>query len=301
MPKSGAVTPVLYVRKHRRWSNASVWLRSNTFALLGVILIIFAVFVAMFANQIAPADPLQQSLRARLTPPVWMPGGQSGYILGTDAVGRDILSNVMFGLRVSLLVGFTSTFGMAAIGIVLGIVSGYHSGWLSAFIMRIADVQLTIPPILVALAVLGIYGPGLAKLIVIIALTGWPVFARATRSACISVRENEYILAVVAQGGTSFRVIWRHVLPNILSPVIVVTALQLPAVIMTESTLSFLGVGVPVNTPSLGLMVARGHQVLFGGAWWVSVFPGIALMIITIAMNLLGDWLRDALDPRTTK
>ena len=232
-------------------------------------------------------------------PPFWLEKGNTEYLLGTDHVGRDIFSNLLFGLRISLTVGFISTSLMFILGTILGLISGFYLRWIDTLIMRWADIQMVIPPILVALAVMGVFGAGLMKLVLIIAITGWPQFGRPVRGLALSLREKDFVESGKAIGVPTVYLMLRYFLPNILPTLIVLTVLQLPTVILLESTLSFLGVGVPVTTPSLGMMAKRGYQVLFSGAWWVSVFPGLVLIFLTIAMNLVGDWVRDKLDPRT--
>lgn len=267
-------------------------------ALAGTALFLLLALVALLAPAVAPHDPSVQTLPARLRPPVGMNGQLPGYLLGTDRVGRDVLSNLLYGVRVSLAVGMGAISISALIGVPLGLAAGYFRGRVDAMIMRAVDIQLSLPTVLVALGVLAVWGRGLEKLIVTIGVVGWAYYARTVRGSALSVREKEFVESARAAGMPDVAIIARHVFPNVLSPLMVLIAVELPRVIILESTLSFLGLGVPVDTPSLGIMISDGYQVLFSGRWWLSVFPGLALMGIVLSVNLVGDWLRDALDPR---
>ena len=263
-----------------------------------------AVFVlllcgALFAPWLAPHDPEQQNLFARLTPPVWLTGGTWNYPLGTDGLGRDIAANVLYGLRVSLLVGFVSVAIAIALGATAGLVAGYRAGgWLDRVVMPLVDLQLSIPAVLIALAVMAMTGRGLGKLILVIGLVGWAPYARLMRASVLAERERDYVTAARLIGASEARVLFRHLLPNVLGPLLVQASVDVPRAVELEASLSFLGLGVAVTTPSLGLRVAQGYQYLFGGAWWPSVIPGLALVLLVLAENLIGDWLRDALDPQ---
>jgi peptide/nickel transport system permease protein len=254
--------------------------------------------VALAAPWLAPRPPQAQNLAASLMPPAWMQGGSSAYFLGTDPVGRDVLSNVIHGIRVSYVVGLGATLISAALGVAAGVISGYYGGRVDSLLMRLTDVQLALPDMLIALAAMAALGRGMLLLTVVIGVTSWAVFARTARGSTLVIMKTEYIEAARALGVADRKAILRHVLPNVLTPVIILAAIQMPRNIMLESTLSFLGVGLPVTTPSLGLLIARGFRVLFSGAWWITVFPGLVLMLSVLAVNLLGDWLRDVLDPR---
>jgi len=264
-------------------------------SLLGLMLILFA---AIFAPLIAPFDPMRQCLPARLQVPTMESDTGPAHVLGTDLMGRDILSYIFYGLRVSLVVGFGAVLVSAFLGMFLGMIAGYFGGILDTIIMRLADVQMAVPVIVVALFVMAIFGKGLGKLVLVIGVTGWAVYARAMRACVLSVREKDYIEAQRALGTSEIRIILRHILPNVLTPILVLSAVQLPRIIMLEATMSFLGMGVPILTPSLGIAIANGQKVLYSGAWWVSVFPGITLAAITVNINIVADWLRDVLDPR---
>lgn len=254
---------------------------------------------ALFAPWLAPHDPERQDLFARLTPPVWLAGGTWQYPLGTDGLGRDIAANVLYGLRVSLLVGFVSVAIAIALGATAGLVAGYRAGgWLDRVVMPLVDLQLSIPAVLIALAVMAMTGRGLGKLILVIGLVGWAPYARLMRASVLAERERDYVTAARLIGASEARVLFRHLLPNVLSPLLVQASVDVPRAVELEASLSFLGLGVAVTTPSLGLRVAQGYQYLFGGAWWPSVIPGLALVLLVLAENLIGDWLRDALDPQ---
>jgi peptide/nickel transport system permease protein len=255
--------------------------------------------MAVFADWVAPVDPLEQTLKARLTPPVWNERGISPYYLGTDRLGRDVLSNIIFGLRISLLVGFFAVGISMLIGLTLGLTAGYKRGFWETFIMRAVDVQLSLPLIMVALCFMVIFGQGLWKMIVVLAITGWAEYARTVRGTVLSIREKEYVEAAHALGFGPWTIMVKYLLINSITPVLVLSAVQVPRVIILEATLSFLGLGVPVTTPSIGLAIARGYQVLFSGSWWASIFPGLALMLLVACINIGADWLRDALEPRS--
>lgn len=272
---------------------------SNRLVLIALAMLIGLVFIAIFAPWIAPVDPLEQILRARLKPPIWNEQGMSPFYLGTDRLGRDILSNIIFGLRISLLVGFFSVGISMIIGIILGLIAGYARGFWESFIMRAVDVQLSLPLIMVALCFMVIFGQGLWKMIIVLAITGWAEYARTVRGTVLSIREKEYVEAAHALGFGPWTIMVKYMLINAITPVLVLSAVQIPRVIMLEATLSFLGLGVPVNTPSIGLAIARGYQVLFSGSWWASIFPGLALMLLVACINIIADWLRDALEPRS--
>ncbi|MFP4360417.1 MAG: ABC transporter permease [Alphaproteobacteria bacterium] len=274
-----------------------------------VTVILFA--SAAFAPWIAPydVDDLRSlSLMDAFKPPVWAAGGDAAYLLGTDDQGRDVLSAIIFGLRISLMVGFLGVILAAVVGTILGLVSGYLGGWVDALIMRIADVQLTFPAILIALMIDGIVGAAMGRqadaetkigvLILAIAASLWVNFARTVRGSTLVEKNKEYVQAARLIGVHPILIMYRHVLPNVMGPVLVIATLSLAVAILTEATLSFLGVGVPVTNPSLGTLIRIGNDFLFSGEWWMSIFPGVALVILVLAVNLLGDWLRDALNPK---
>lgn len=265
---------------------------------------------ALLAPWIAPTNPYDlrtlDLMDSRL-PPVWMADGDPRYLLGTDNQGAGVLSSILFGARVSLLVGFASVFLSMVIGIAIGLVSGYFGGHTDAVLMRIADVQLTFPAILVALLLGGIADAALPEqtrasfsiliLVLAIGVSNWVQFARTVRGSTMVQKNREYVLAARILGLGDLRILCRHILPNVMGPVLVIATIGLAFAIITEATLSFLGVGVPITEPSLGMLIRFGYDYLFSGEWWVVVFPSGALVLLALAVNLLGDWLRDVLDP----
>ncbi len=266
---------------------------------------------ALLAPWLAPhntADVASLNLMDAFRPPAWVQGGDGNFMLGTDDQGRDVLSAIMFGLRISLFVGFASVLLAALIGTVLGLLSGYVGGALDSVIMRVADIQLTFPAILIALLFDGIVRSVLPAaiskdfkigvLILAIAASQWVNFARTVRGSTMVEKNKEYVQAARVIGIHPALIMLRHVLPNVTGPVLVIATLSLAIAVLTEATLSFLGVGVPVTQPSLGTLIRIGNDFLFSGEWWMTIFPGIALVVLVLAVNLLGDWLRDALNPK---
>ena len=266
---------------------------------------------ALFAPWIAPHDPYDLaniSLMDSFLPPAWMEGGDARFLLGTDDQGRGILSTIIYGARASLLVGFAAVLLAATIGVTLGLIAGYLGGTVDAVIMRVAEVQLSFPAILIALLIDGVARGVLggdaegnlafAVIIVSIGLSFWVQYARTVRGSCLVEKNKEYVQAARVIGVHPAMIVVRHVLPNVLGPVLVIATISLALAIITEATLSFLGVGVPPTQPSLGTMIRVGNDFLFSGEWWITMFPGAALAILVLAVNLLGDWLRDALNPK---
>lgn len=267
--------------------------------LLPMAILFLLIVCAVFASFIAPHDPEQQSLLMRLTPPAWMTGGDWSYPLGTDGLGRDVLSNILFGLRISLLTGFVAVALSVAVGGTIGLIAGYRAnGWLDAVAMRLVDIQLSLPAVLIALAVLAISGRGLWKVIAVIGLVGWAQYARLVRSSVLAERKKDYVTAAVVAGASQRRVLFRHILPNVVGPLLVQVSVDIPRAVELEASLSFLGLGVAVTTPSIGLRISQAYQYLYSGGWWASVLPGVALVVLVLSENLIGDWIRDALDPR---
>ncbi len=266
---------------------------------VSILVLAALVLIAILAPLISPHDPQEQSLLMRLNPPGWASGGDWTYPLGTDGLGRDVLSNIFYGLRVSLLAGFLAVAVSVVLGGVTGLLAGYRSGgWLDAIAMRLVDIQLSLPAVLIALAVLALSGRGLWKVIAVIGVVGWAQYARLVRSSVLSETRQDYIIAAMLAGASPARIVFRHLLPNVLGPLLVQISVDIPRAVELEASLSFLGLGVAVTTPSLGLRVSQGYQYLFSGAWWPSVLPGAALVVLVLAENLIGDWVRDALDPR---
>jgi peptide/nickel transport system permease protein len=254
-----------------------------------------------------PFDAASLELMDSLLPPAWSAEGSTKYLLGTDDQGRDILSALMYGTRISLVVGMASVMLSLVVGVSLGLIAGFRGGWLDAFLMRLCDVMLSFPAILVALLIAGVGRAvfpnaddslAFGVLIISISLTGWVQYARTVRGTTLVERNKEYVQAARVTGVAPLRIMLRHVLPNVLGPVTVLATIQVASAIITEATLSFLGVGVPPTSPSLGTLIRIGNDFLFSGEWWITIFPGLTLVLIALSVNLLGDWLRDALNPR---
>jgi len=285
--------------------------RRSPLVVTAALVILVCILAAAFAPWVAPHNPFDLktlNLLDAFTPPAWSPKGNPAYSLGTDDQGRDVLSAIIFGSRMSLVIGLAATTLAMILGVTLGLVSGYAGGRLDAFIMRVADVQLSFPAILIALLIDGLARAALPKamhdqlavyvLILAIAASGWVGYARTVRGSTLVERNKEYVQAARVIGRHPMAIMFSHVLPNVLGPVLVIATLQIGAAIITESSLSFLGVGVPPTQPSLGTLIRIGNDFLFSGEWWITVFPGAALVILVLSINVLGDWLRDALNPR---
>lgn len=266
-------------------------------ALLSLIFLILVALVALFAPLLAPVDPSRVNILATLKPPMWFEDGDPKYILGTDSLGRDVLSQLIYGTRVSLLVGLTVVAIGGTIGTVLGLLAGYYGGLLDDVIMRVADIQLAFPFILLAITFLAALGPGLENLIIVLAVGSWMNYARVMRSQVLSLREKEFIEASHALGISDARILFRHLLPNAITPIIVIASFSVASTIIAEASLSFLGLGVRPSTPTWGAMLANGREYITD-AWWLVVVPGVAIMLTVLSINVLGDWLRDRLDPR---
>jgi len=295
-----------------RFFGGDVWhsFKSSPVAMGAAAVALICAFCAGFAGWVAPHNPFDLAtleLSDSMLPPAWMAGGQAKYLLGTDEQGRDVLSALMYGARISLLVGGASVLLSLLIGVTLGLVSGYLGGRIDALIMRICDVMLSFPSILIALLIAGVGRAmfpnandtlAFGVLIIAIALPGWVQYARAVRGSAMVERNKEYVQAARVIGVSSLRIMGRHVLPNVLGPVMVLSTIQVATAILAEATLSFLGVGVSPTSPSLGTFINEGNKQLFSGAWWLVIFPGTMLVMIALSINLFGDWLRDALNPR---
>jgi peptide/nickel transport system permease protein len=265
----------------------------------------------VFAPWLSPHNPFDLktiNLLDAFTPPSWIANGKAAFVFGTDDQGRDVLSTIMHGSRITLLVSICAVILSMIVGISLGLVSGYVGGKLDAFIMRIADIQLSFPAILIALLIDGVARAAVGKeyhdqiavyvLIFAIAASGWVQYARTVRGSTLVERNKEYVQAARVIGRSKIAIMFSHVLPNVTGPVLVLATLHVGTAILTEATLSFLGVGVPPTQPSLGTLIRIGNDFLFSGEWWITVFPGIALVVLVLSINLLGDWLRDALNPK---
>ena len=310
--ESSAVTSAAAPGPLARFLDGDVWYsfkRSPT-AIVAAVIALVCVVCSVFAPWVAPYNPFDLaslSLSDARLPPAWEEGGSSQYLLGTDDQGRDILSALMYGARISLFVGLASVLLSMVVGVSLGLLSGFVGGRTDAFIMRVCDVMLSFPSILVALLIDGVgramfpnahESLAFGVLILAISLTGWVQYARTVRGSTLVERNKEYVQAARVIGVAPVRIMLRHVLPNVLGPVLVLATIQVAAAILTEATLSFLGVGVPPTSPSLGTLIRVGNDFLFSGEWWITIFPGVMLVIIALSVNLLGDWLRDALNPR---
>ena len=261
------------------------------------ILMFFLVIPALLAPQVAPHDPLKGSLSKRLKAPVWQEGGSLEYPLGTDKLGRDILSRMIYGARVSLAVSLVAIFVGGAIGTSLGLTSGYFGGRVDALLMRLVDISLSLPTILLALVLVAAVGPSFWTVITVLVVLLWARYARLVRGETLAIKERDFIARARVAGASHTRIMRKYILPNVVNSLIVLATLQVGYVILLESALSFLGAGLPRPTPAWGLMVADGRELIVT-AWWVSMFPGLAIMLTVLALNLLGDWLRDHLDPK---
>ena len=272
-------------------------LRRNGVAFLGGAVVIVATLLAVLAPALAPADPIKNSLLDRLTPPMWASGGTSRHPLGTDTLGRDVASRLLHGARVSLVVGFAAVAIAGAVGVLLGTISGYYRGWLDDVLMRIGDVQLAFPLLVLAIGVLSVLGASVLNMILVLGISGWVQYARVVRGETLSLTQREFVEAARALGAADGHIVWRHVLPNVLPPVTVVATFSVARVIIAEASLSFLGVGIPPPAASWGAMLDEGRNYITTG-WWLALFPGVAILVLVLGINLVGDWLRDVLDPR---
>ena len=253
--------------------------------------------MALAAPLVSPHDPNVMKPSERLSEPAFVPGGESAYLLGTDFLGRDVLSRIIYGARVSLLVGLFAVLGAGTIGVVVGAIAGYYGKWVDEALMRLVDVGLALPGLLLALVIVMLLGAGVWNVILVLSSTGWLGFARVTRGVTLSLKERDFVLAAHSYGAADSRIITRHLIPNLVAPIIVLGSQQLGVFIYAESSLSFLGLGVPLETPTWGSMIAQGRSYL-DTSWWVSTLPGIVLTITVLGAFYLGDGLRDALDPR---
>ncbi|WP_377296864.1 ABC transporter permease [Rhizobium sp. SGZ-381] len=266
--------------------------------LLALLILVCVIFAALFGPQIAPLDPNRQNIMLRLAGPMTEGRGKVLFLLGTDGLGRDVFSRLLYGARVSLLVGISAILVGGTIGVVAGLVSGYFGGWIDDVIMRLGDIQLAFPFILFAIMFLVILGPGLANIILVLGVGQWVTYARIVRAQTLSLREKEYVEAARALGDGTVSVIFRTILPNIMAPLTVIASFNVASVILSEASLSFLGLGVPPSVPTWGSMLAESRDQLLANKWWLAFYPGIAIVMTVLSFNILGDWLRDFLDPR---
>jgi peptide/nickel transport system permease protein len=261
------------------------------------LILLGLIATALLSPYIVPHNPVRERLIDRLLPPAWAEDGEWRYLLGTDHLGRDLVSRIIYGSRVSLVVGFAAVAIGGALGVALGVAAGFLGGRTDEIVMAVADMQLAFPTILLAIAIIAVLGPSFINLVMVIGISGWVTYARIARGQVLSLREKEFVEAIRAQGGSQWRIVWRHILPNILPALIVVATLDLARTIILESTLSFLGLGIQPPTPSWGGMLSDGREYLLS-AWWIATFPGVALMLTALSFNRLGDWIRDLTDPR---
>jgi peptide/nickel transport system permease protein len=255
-------------------------------------------FVAIFANVLAPHDPEVGSLGERFRPPAWQQGGSEKFLLGTDHLGRDVLSRLIFGARVSIVVGFTAVLVAGVLGTGLGILSGYLGGWVDQVIMRITDTWLALPALTFAIFLAAVVGPSEMNIVIILGSVYWTRYARVIRGEVLSLKERDFVRLAIVAGCSKRTIMKRHILPNVLNSAIVLGTLMLGVVVVTEAALSFLGVGVPPPKPAWGLMLADGKKGMMAGYWWLTVLPGCCIMFMVLSANLLGDWLRVKLDPQ---
>ena len=280
------------------WPSRLASIRIEAVALIPILILSTIALVAIFADFIAPHDPQVGILGARFKPPFWQAGGTTEYLLGTDHLGRDVLSRLIFGARVSMYVGFTAVIIAGSLGTLLGILSGYMGKWVDQVIMRITDTWLAVPALTYAIFLAAVVGPSEMNIIIILGAVYWTRYARVIRGEVLSLRERDFVRLAIVAGCSKKTIMRRHILPNVLNSAIVLGTLMLGVVIVTEAALSFLGVGVPPPKPAWGLMLADGKKGLMAGYWWLTVLPGLCIMLMVLSANLLGDWLRVKLDPQ---
>lgn len=275
--------------------------RHNISAMIGTVIVVLILLIAVFGPLFAPQDPYDVaglSLTDSYKPPAWLEGGDSRFLLGTDSQGRDMLSLLIYGSRISLFIGVVGTLLACTVGITLGLIAGYFGGKVDAVIMRLADILLSFPDILIALFIMTMFGRGVDKLLIVFTILGCVSYIRTVRAEVLSVKQIEYVDAARVIGLPNPLIMLRHVLPNVATTIIVLSTMKVGGLILSEATLSFLGVGVPVTEPSLGMLVKNGFDVLFSGYWWIAVLPGIYIMLLVFGINLLGDFLRDEFNPK---
>lgn len=300
----------------QRFKASHFWhsFRIDRVAQLSFIIFMVYALLAIFASVIAPFDPYDASqidIMNSEIPPSWEEGGEESFLLGTDAQGRDMLSTILYGTRVSLMIGLCAVALQALLGIVIGLTAGYIGGRVDSFLMRIADIQLSFSTLMVAIIVLAVFQAtfgtelyqqlAMIMLILVIGIAEWPQYARTIRASVLAEKKKEYVDAARVMGFGRLRIMFRHILPNTLSPILVISTVQIANAIISEASLSFLGLGMPVSQPSLGSLISSGFEYIFSGAWWITVIPGVVLVVLVLVMNLLGDWMRDVLNPKLYK
>jgi peptide/nickel transport system permease protein len=281
----------------KRMNKLALRLLKSKTGMVGLVIVVLVTLMAIFAPLLAPYDPAKTNVVSRLLPPFWMEGGSTEYLLGTDNLGRDILSRIIYGSQISLMVGIAAVLVAGAIGMVLGLIAGYYGKAFDFIIMRTVDAILAIPTILFMLIVLAVLGPSIPTLILVLGGTSWVTYARMVRSETLSVKERDYVKSAKAIGAKNFRIITKYILPNVISSFIVIATLNVATVIILEASLSFLGLGIQPPEVSWGLMLSDGRQYI-ATSWWVATFPGLAITITVLGVIFLGDWLRDVLDPK---
>ena len=290
--------------KNRKTNNQNIKefllaLIKNKWALISIIWLFVIIAIAIFASQLAPFDPNKNNIMERVAPPLTLDKqGNMKYLIGSDALGRDSFSRLIFGAQVSLIVGFSAVLVGGILGTALGVYAGYYGKWIDDIIMRLADIQLAFPFILLAILFLVVLGEGLINLIIVLGIGQWVTYARIARAQTISQKEKEYVEAAKALGVNNFSIMFGSILPNIFAPLIVIASFNVASVILAEAALSFLGLGVPPQIPTWGAMLAESRDHIFAKRWWMPFFPGMAIILTVLAFNIVGDWLRDYLDPR---
>jgi len=272
--------------------------RTEGFPLIATSILGVLIFVAVFADVLAPHDPEVGRLGERFRPPVWQQGGSEKFLLGTDHLGRDVLSRLIFGARISIVVGFTAVIFAGVLGTGLGILSGFLGGWVDQVVMRVTDAWLALPALTFAIFLAAVVGPSAMNIVIILGLAYWTRYARVIRGEVLSLKERDFVRLAIVAGCSKRTIMKRHILPNVLNSAIVLGTLMLGVVVVTEAALSFLGVGVPPPKPAWGLMLADGKKGMMAGYWWLTVLPGCCIMVMVLSANLLGDWLRVKLDPQ---
>jgi peptide/nickel transport system permease protein len=293
-----ALAPVKGSNFRRELGRAGRSMVAAKWPLLALVILLVVLFVAMLGPTIAPLDPNRQNIMLRLAAP--MDDGPNGatFLMGSDALGRDVFSRLLYGARVSLLVGVAAILVGGTLGVTAGLASGYFGGWIDDVLMRLGDIQLAFPFILLAIMFLVVLGPGLVNLIIVLGIGQWVTYARIVRAQTLSLREKEFVEAARAMGDTTSSIIFRTILPNIIAPLTVIASFNVASVILAEASLSFLGLGVPPEVPTWGSMLAQSRDQLIANKWWLAIFPGLAIVFTVLSFNIMGDWLRDFLDPR---
>lgn len=298
LPDTIAIAPVTGSNFSRELRRAGRSMVTAKWPLLALAILFVVVVVAIFGPWLSPLDPNRQNIMMRLAGPMAPGPNGATFVMGSDALGRDVLSRLLYGARVSLLVGVSAIFVGGTIGTVAGLISGYFGGWTDDVIMRLGDIQLAFPFILLAIMFLVVLGPGLVNLILVLGIGQWVTYARIVRAQTLSLREKEFVEAARAVGDSTTSIMFRTILPNIVAPLTVIASFNVASVILAEASLSFLGLGVPPETPTWGSMLAQSRDQLIANKWWLAVFPGMAIVVTVLSFNIIGDWLRDLLDPR---